>query len=71
MNYYKMEQFGTTVIDYRAPYVLQRGNGSGLVRYTDSGVTFEHAYNNKQELEKFLHDKAGYFNSLPNAEFYN
>lgn len=71
MNYYTMEQFGTVKVDYRTPYVLQREDGSGVVRYTDSGITFEHAYNNQQELDQFLHDKADYFKRLPRAEFYN
>ena len=71
MNYYKMEQLGTSAIDYHIPYVLQRDDGSGVVRYTDGGITFEHAYGNQQELEKFLQAKADYFNNLPRAEFYD
>ena len=71
MNYYKMAQFGTATIDYRAPYVLQRDDGTGVVRYTDSGLTFKHEFDNQKELEKFLNDKADYFNRLPRAEFYN
>jgi len=71
MNYYKMEQFGTTTIDYRAPYVLQREDGSRVVRYTDNGLTFEHEFDNQKELEKFLNDEADYFKRLPRAEFYN